>query len=136
MSDNCIYGFGCKVKLGFSETVEKVSSLLQRRGFVIHTRLDLDEVLGKEHRVTYGNYVILGACNAEYARQLFRADQKIGLLMPCNIIVYEIEGGGCQVMAKDPVLIMDLFKDPLVLDASIRLKQQLEEVIEELVAGN
>ncbi len=132
MSINCNYGFGCSVDFSFEGTIEKIEQLLGERGFRIHTQLKLHDIVGDDADSSFGRYVILGACNPEFAQQLFKADPNIGLLMPCNIVVYELQSGGCRVMVKDPARIMDMISSPVAIEASIHVKALLEEVIEEL----
>ncbi len=132
MSANCKYGFGCDVSLEFDEAIAKVQQLLDEKGFQIFTRLNLDEIVGKSDHDKFGRYIIIGACKPEFARQLFKADPNIGLLMPCNIIIYELPDGGCKVMIKDPARIMDMISSPVAIETSINVKDLMEELIEEL----
>ena len=135
MTSDCKYGFGTDITLSFEETLGRVEALLNNRGFRIFTRMDLKEIVEGERIKDIGNYVILGACNAEFAKELFSADPDIGMLMPCNIIVYEPGNGMCRVMVKDPVRIMDLINNPLAIHAAMKVKDQMEELIEELKQG-
>lgn len=132
MPADCSYGFGCEVDLGFDEAITKVQELLEEKGFQVHTRLNLHEILGDTGHDKFGRYIILGACNPEFAGQLFKADPNIGLLMPCNIIIYELPSGGCKVMIKDPARIMDMISSPVAIETSINVKCLMEEIIEEL----
>jgi len=132
MSNPYRYGFGVKVAFGFDLVIEKIELFLDRRGFKVTTRLRMDDVLNYQLTASFGRYIILGVCNPEFARALFDADPNIGLLMPCNLIVYELENGGCQVMVKDPARIMDLMDDPVAIEAAIKIKEELEGVVEEL----
>lgn len=134
MTRRCRYGFGTNVALGFDLTVNKVEELLNLRGFKITTKLRMDDVLNLNSPDSFGCYVILGACHQHYARPLFNADPNIGLMMPCNLIVYELQEGGCKVMIKDPLRVMDLIDSPLAIEASMKIKEQLEEIIEELLS--
>jgi uncharacterized protein (DUF302 family) len=132
MSIDCCYGFGCDVGFEFDETIEKVQQLLKEKGFQIYTRLNLHEIVGEAKHDKFGRYIIIGACNAEFASQLFEADPNIGLLMPCNIVIYELHSGGCKVMIKDPARVMDMISSPIAIEASIHVKCLMEEIIEEL----
>jgi uncharacterized protein (DUF302 family) len=132
MPVNCNYGFGCSVDFSFEGTLEKIEQLLGERGFCIHTQLKLHDIVEDEANCSFGRYIILGACNSKYAQQLFMNDPNIGLLMPCNIVIYELQSAGCRVMIKDPALIMDMISSPVAIEASIQIKELLEEVIEEL----
>ncbi len=132
MSVDCNYGFGCDVGFGFEEAIAKVQQLLEEKGFQIYTRLNLHEIVGDADHDKFGRYIIIGACNPEFASQLFKADPNIGLLMPCNIVIYELHSGGCKVMIKDPARIMDMISSPVAIETSINVKCLMEEIIEEL----
>lgn len=132
MATDCSYGFGCDVVTTFEETIEKVEQLLQEKGFQIYTRLRLHEIIERTEKDKFGRYIILGACNPEFAQQLFNADPNIGLLMPCNIVIYELHSGGCKVMVKDPARVMDMISSPVAIETSINVKCLLEEMVEEL----
>lgn len=132
MSQNCNYGFGTEITVNFKATLEKIESLLQKHGFKIFTRLNLKDIVGDSEITDFGEYLILGACNAEFAKELFTADPNIGMLMPCNIIVYELDNQKTRVMIKDPLRIMDLIDSPAAIAAAIKVKEQMEEIIEEL----
>ena len=132
MSTDCNYGFGCEVATRFEETIEQVEQRLQEKGFHIYTRLSLHDIVGRSDHDKFGRYIIIGACNPEFAQQLFNADPNIGLLMPCNIIIYELHSGGCKIMIKDPARIMDMISSPVAIETSINVKCLMEEIIEEL----
>ena len=132
MPGTCRYGFGTEVTLGYDAAVEKVEALLNNHGFKILTRLNVDEIMCSDMRDVFGRYVILGACNPSFAKMIFKADPDIGLLMPCNIIIYELPSGVCRVMIKDPLRIMDVLDVPEAIEAAIKIKEEMEEIIEEL----
>ena len=132
MPTKCSYGMGCDLDLKFDEAIEQAEALLKTKGFETYTRLNVHEIIGNACNDKFGRYLIVGACNPEFARQLFSADPNIGLLMPCNIAIYERLEGGCRVMIKDPVHIMDIIKSPLAIAAAINVKNRMEEIIEEL----
>lgn len=132
MSTDCSYGFGCEVATDFEETIKSVEQLLHEKGFQIYTRLRLHEIIERSENDKFGRYIIIGACNPEFAQQLFNADPNIGLLMPCNIVIYELHSGGCKVMIKDPARIMDMISSPIAIETSINVKCLMEEIIEEI----
>ena len=132
MSVDCKYGFGCDVKVSFDDAKMKMEQLLKEKGFQVYTQLNLHEIVGTRCQDRFGRYVILGACNPDFAAQLFMSDPNIGLLMPCNIIIYEHQKGGCRIMIKDPVHIMDMITSPTAIETSINVKYLMEEIIEEL----
>jgi uncharacterized protein (DUF302 family) len=132
MAPECIYGFGIEISIGFEELNSKIEKLLHGHGFEVYTRLYLQDIVGDFKFENMGRYVILGACNAEFAKELFAADPDIGLLMPCNIVIYEKHEGVCRVMIKDPVRIMDLIRSPFAIETAMKVKEQLELIIDEL----
>ena len=132
MPGTCRYGFGTEVTLGFDAAVEKVEALLNTHGFKVWTRLNIDEIMCIDMSDVFGRYVTLGACNPDFAKMIFKADPDIGLLMPCNIIIYELPSGDCRVMIKDPLRIMDMLDAPEAIEAAINIKTQMEEIIDEL----
>jgi len=136
MASDCNYGFGVNFSIGFEEAVTEVERLLTMHGFMIYTRLNLNEIVGDSLKDKLGRYVILGACNPEFAKELFVADPDIGLQIPCNIIIYERKDGRCRIMIKDPARIMDLIRNPVAIQAAIKVKDQLEQVIDDFKSQN
>lgn len=132
MDLDCRYGFGRQLPGDFASAVSAIITRLEEQGFGIHSRINMVEVLGEEHATEFRNYLILGACRSDFARRAFNADRNIGLLLPCNVVVYEDMAGQVTVMVKDPVHIMDLVSDPRAIEAAIDLKSQLESIIEAL----
>jgi uncharacterized protein (DUF302 family) len=132
METDCRYGFGCNLGADYETTLARVESLLAEHGFKVYTRLKLHEIICRTGKEAFGRYIIIGACNTDFACSLFSADPDIGLLMPCNIIVYELKAGGCRVMVKDPIRIMDAISSPAAIDAAIQVKEELEQLVEEL----
>ena len=82
MSEHCIYGFGTDIAMDFDAVIKTIEQLLNQRGFQIYTRLELREIVGKILDDHVGRYVILGACNPRFAKDLFLADPNIGMLVP------------------------------------------------------
>ena len=132
MTKECIYGFGVNISATFDEAVSDVEQHLNAHGFNVYTRLNMRDIIGGSTKDQLGRYLILGACNPDLAKEIFLADPDIGLLMPCNIIVYEVGTTGCRIMVKDPARIMDLVSNPHAIQAAIKVKEQLEQVIEEI----
>ena len=128
---DCNYGFGKKSSDSFHEVLIRVEKLLNKHGFGVYSRIDMADVLGKDEKLTFKRYLILGACRPDFAREAFAADPNIGLLLPCNIIVYESLDGEVSVMVKDPVHMMDLLNVPGAVEAAIKVKCELEELVEE-----
>lgn len=100
------YGTRVTVPLPFDETIERVSALLKDEGFGVLTRIDVQQTLREKIGVEFRRYVILGACNPRLAHRAFQAELDIGLLLPCNVAVYEAEGG-TVVGFVDPATMME-----------------------------
>jgi uncharacterized protein (DUF302 family) len=83
------YGFSRTVSLSYEKAIEKVTEELKKEGFGILTTIDVKETLKKKLNVDFNKYIILGACNPPFAYQALQAEEQVGLLLPCNVIVYE-----------------------------------------------
>ncbi len=99
------YGFGVKVTLPYESAVQRTTELLKEEGFGVLTRIDVQQTLKEKLGVDFRRYVILGACNPPLAHRAFQAELNIGLLLPCNVAVYEDEGGSV-VTFMDPAAAM------------------------------
>ena len=86
------YGFSKQVSMSYDTAVEKVTEELKKEGFGVLTTIDVRDTLKKKLDVDFNRYVILGACNPPFAYKALQAEEQIGLLLPCNVIVYEKEG--------------------------------------------
>ena len=85
------YGFSKVLNLSYEETIEKVTDELKKEGFGVLTSIDVKDTLKKKIDVNFKKYAILGACNPVLAHKALQAEEDIGLLLPCNVIVYEKE---------------------------------------------
>lgn len=132
MQNACPYGFGKVLDLDFDRALEKLLGLFAERGFRILFQIDMKENMRRELDVEFRRYMIVGACHPALANQAFSADLNIGLLLPCNVIVYEEEGGRSRVMAMDPAYIMDMVRVPKAIEVAIEVKEQLEGIIEQM----
>ncbi len=95
------YYLAKKISLEFPDAVEKVVEGLKKEGFGVITQIDVKETLKNKIDVDFRPYLILGACNPEYAHKALNVDDRIGTLLPCNFVVQEIEGGS-EVLAMNP----------------------------------
>ena len=96
------YGFGAKVSMPYEQAVSRVKELLQGEGFGVLTEIDVKKTMKQKLDAEFRKYVILGACNPTLAHRAFGVELEIGLLLPCNVIVYE-DDGGAVVSIMDPV---------------------------------
>lgn len=122
------YGFSKKVDLPFDAAVEKVTSELQNEGFGVLTTIDVQETLKKKLNVDFQKYKILGACNPPFAYKALLAEEEIGLLLPCNVIVYE-KNGSRVVAAFDPMSMSRVMDNPAVEPIAAEMKLRLKRVI-------
>ena len=126
------YGFIKETDLGFDEAIEKVTAELQKEGFGILTEIDVKATLKKKLDVDYPQYRILGACNPPFAYQALQADSNIGLLLPCNVVVYENDAGKTVVGTVDAHAMLGVVgrKDiePIAEEVNKRLKKVLDNI--------
>jgi uncharacterized protein (DUF302 family) len=122
------YGFSKQVTTTFDVTVDKVIWELQKEGFGVLTTIDVKETLKKKLNVDFKKYKILGACNPPFAHKALQSEEQIGLLLPCNVVVYEKEGSSV-VAAFDPMSMSRVMENPAVEPIAEEMKRRLERVI-------
>jgi uncharacterized protein (DUF302 family) len=122
------YGFSKSTDLLFDDAVIRVTEELKKEGFGVLTTIDIRETMKKKLNVDLPNYVILGACNPPFAYQALQAEEEIGLLLPCNIIVFEKEGK-TTVAAFDPMAMTKIVENSAILSVAQEMKARLERVI-------
>jgi uncharacterized protein (DUF302 family) len=122
------YGFSKSVDMQFDAAVEKVTAELQKEGFGVLTTIDVKETLKKKLNVDFRKYKILGACNPPFTHEVLQAEEEIGLLLPCNVIVYE-RNGKSVVAAFDPMSMTRVMENPAVEPVAVEVKSRLERVI-------
>ena len=126
------YGFRKELSISYQEAIKKVTEALKREGFGILTEIDVQAVLKKKLNVDFRPYLILGACNPPLAYQSLRAEREIGLLLPCNVIVYQGDSGKIVVSAIDPVAAMGMIENEKLRQTASQVAQKLTKVIESL----
>ncbi len=122
------YGMMKTTPLAFDDAIAKVTEELKKEGFGILTSIDVQETLKKKINVDFRKYVILGACNPTFANQALRLEEELGLLLPCNVIVYEKEGA-TVVGAFDPKAMTKLSDNPALGAIAAEVRVRLERVI-------
>jgi len=126
------YGFSKKVNLSYEQALEKVTSELQKEGFGVLTEIDVKETLKKKLDIDTGKYKILGACNPPLAHQALSAEPEIGLLLPCNVVVFEDESGETTVAAIDAKAMMSVVGrddiQPIAEQVNAKLKRVIENI--------
>lgn len=98
-----MYGIGKTVDYSYDEAIEKITGALKEQGFGVLTTIDVKETLKQKIGVDFNKYVILGACNPNLAYQALQSEEEIGLLLPCNVIVYEGKDGKTHVSVLNPL---------------------------------
>ncbi len=122
------YGISKTTNLAFSEAIEKATEELKKEGFGVLTTIDVKDTMKKKLNVDFSNYTILGACNPPFAYQALKAEEEIGLLLPCNVIVYEKEGK-TTVAAFDPTTMSAIVDNSGLEPVAREVKTRLERVI-------
>jgi uncharacterized protein (DUF302 family) len=126
------YYFNKKVQGSFDEVVDRVTLLLKEQGFGILTEIDVKETLKKKLDVDFKKYKILGTCNPPFAYKALQAEDKIGTMLPCNVIVQEIAEGEIEVAAVDPVASMQAIENPGLYDIAIQVQDKLRNIVNNL----
>jgi uncharacterized protein (DUF302 family) len=126
------YYFNTTLEGGFDEAIEKVTEALKTEGFGVLTDIDLKATLKKKLDVDFYNYRILGACNPKYAYQALQSEEKIGTMLPCNVIVQEKTPGQVEVSAVDPVASMMAISNEKLGSIAQEIRERLQRVISRL----
>ncbi len=116
------------MSLTYEKAIEKVTEELKKEGFGVLTSIDVKETLKKKLNVEFQKYIILGACNPHFAHKALLADEQIGLLLPCNIIIYEKEGK-TNISVFDPMIMMKIIEDEAMRPIAEEVKVKLERVL-------
>lgn len=123
------YGYGKKVPLPFGEAVAKTKEALATEGFGVLTEIDVKATMKKKLNLDYDNYLILGACNPASAHKALQAEKEVGLLLPCNVIVYESDGA-VFVSAILPSAAMSMVENPALASLAGEVEPKLKRVVE------
>ena len=124
------YGFWKVVNLSYEEAIEKVTEELKKEGFGVLTEIDVKATLKKKLDVDFKPYKILGACNPPYAYQALQSEEQIGLMLPCNVIVYVNDNGKTVVAAIDPVASMTAVGNDALEGHAQEVRTKLQRVIQ------
>jgi uncharacterized protein (DUF302 family) len=126
------YYFNKILQISFDEAIARVTEGLRKEGFGILTDIDVKATLRKKLDADFRNYRILGACHPQFAYQALQAEDKIGTMLPCNVIVQELAEGKVEVAAIDPVASMMAIQNPLLGGVAQQVQAKLKKVIESL----
>jgi uncharacterized protein (DUF302 family) len=122
------YGFSKTVELPYEQAIEKVTEELKKEGFGVLTTIDVKDTLKKKIDVDFSKYMILGACNPPFAYESLQAEEELGLLLPCNVIVYEKEGK-TRVSIFDPMVMNTLIENQKIESIAQQVKEKLQRVL-------
>lgn len=126
------YYFSKTLDLSFDEAITHVVEELQSEGFGVLTEIDVKATLKKKLGADFRNYRILGACNPPFAYEALKAEDKIGTMLPCNVIVQETAGGAVEVAAIDPIASMQAVDNPALGDVAMEVQAKLKRVVDNL----
>lgn len=126
------YYFAKTLNTTFEKAIENVTAALQKEGFGILTEIDVKETLKKKLDVDFQPYKILGACNPPFAHKALQAENKIGAMLPCNVIVQDVGGGKVEVAAVDPAASMQAVDNPALEGIAAEVRARLQAVVEGL----
>ncbi len=126
------YYFTTTLACSFEEAVERVTGELQKEGFGIISVINLHEKFKEKLGVEFRKYRILGACNPGYAYQALQAEEKIGTMLPCNVLVIDKENGQMEISAVNPIASMMAIHNPALGDVASQVTEKLRKVIASL----
>lgn len=118
--------------LDFDEAISRVSAALKKEGFGVLTDIDVQATLKTKLGADMGKYRILGACNPPFAHQALQLESKLGVMLPCNVIVREAEPGQVEVAAVDPVASMSRVGNPKLAAIAEEIRERLRRVVADL----
>lgn len=125
------YGYKRQVSGSYEEAIKKTREELQKESFGVLTEIDVKATLKTKMNVDFDKYIILGACSPPFAYQALQAEKDIGLLLPCNIIVYESEGR-TFVAAILPTVAMGMVENEKLRDIALQVEEKLKKVIDSI----
>lgn len=125
------YGYGRTLDLAYDQAVEHAREALKAEGFGVLSEIDIKEKLKEKLGVDFRNYVILGACNPALAYETLQEEIDIGLLLPCNVIVYELDGK-TVVSAVDAARMLSVVGNPKLESTASKVNEKLRRVIDSL----
>lgn len=135
MIETTHYGFSVKLDLPYEEAVQRVTAALKAEGFGILTEIDVRATMKQKLDAEFRNYVILGACNPPLAHRALQRNLDVGLMLPCNVIVYQ-EGNGAVVAVVDPIAMLDVIRDPGLRPVAEEAKDRLRRAIDAIARAD
>lgn len=126
------YYFSKVLDATFEDAIDRATEALKKEGFGVLTTIDIHEKLSEKLGVSYHKYTILGACNPPFAYKALQAENKIGTMLPCNVIVQELPGNKTEVAAVNPIESMQAVKNPELESVALEVTEMLKRAIDSL----
>ena len=126
------YYFSKTLEMPFDQAIQRVTDALAAKGFGVLTTIDVRATLKKKLNVEFRPYIILGACNPEFAYKAMQSEDKIGTMLPCNVVVQEVSKGSVEVSAVDPVTSMMAVQNPKLATIAGEVRDLLKQVVYDL----
>lgn len=126
------YYMAATLQMPFDEAIERAEAALKAEGFGVLTRVDIQATLKSKIDVDFRPYTILGACNPKLAHEALQLEDKVGIMLPCNVVVQQSEDGAVEVAAIDPVASMQAIDNPALREAAMVVRDKLMLAIKAL----
>lgn len=126
------YYFNKRLEMPFDQAIKNVTEALAAKGFGVLSTIDVQATLKKKLNVEFRPYTILGACNPEFAHKALQIEEKIGTMLPCNVVVQEMSQGSIVVSAVDPVASMMAIANPKLATIAGEVRDILRQVVLDL----
>lgn len=126
------YYFSKTLEMPFEQALQHVTDALAAKGFGVLTTIDVRATMKKKLNIEFRSYTILGACNPEFAHKALQIEDKIGTMLPCNVVVQEMSRGHIEVSAVDPVASMMAIGNPQLETIAIEVRNILQQVVSSL----
>lgn len=127
-----MYHLSKKIPAPFNDVMERVTGELKKEGFGIITTIDLKETFKKKINTDFRNYIILGACNPHYAYKALLLDDKVGVFLPCNVVVQQYNNGDVEVSIINPIEQMQAINDPRLSIFAAEVTDAMKNVLNRL----
>jgi uncharacterized protein (DUF302 family) len=132
MEKSMSYHISTTIPLSFGEAIERAEAALKEEGFGVISRIDIQEALRSKIGAEFRPYTILGACNPALAFEALKLEDKVGTMLPCNVVVQARDGERTEIAAIDPVASMQAIDNPALTDAAREVRTRLARVIHRL----
>jgi len=126
------YYFNKTLKMPFDQAIQRVTDALAEKGFGVLTTIDVRATMKKKLDIDFRSYTILGACNPQFAHKALQSEDKIGTMLPCNVVVQDVGKGQVEVSAVDPVASMQAVQNPKLESVANEVRELLKQVVADL----